>query len=124
MLDFLSYRTGLATKNALWQQDGHELLLERKDTVPIVSYLDVVEPLGSRWIYNNWGYDIMSEVVAIVSGTSWADFLLKRIIEPLKLQETTTPLQPSQPNWPRGYIPDPDCRLTDVGRPVIAEGTV
>lgn len=32
-LDFISHRTGLATKTALWQQDGHELLLSENDTL-------------------------------------------------------------------------------------------
>jgi CubicO group peptidase (beta-lactamase class C family) len=43
-------------------------LLEKKDTVPTVSYLEVIEPLGEKWIYNNWGYDILSHVVESVSG--------------------------------------------------------
>lgn len=89
VLDFLSHRTGLATKNAIWQQDGHELLLEKKDTVPTVSYLEVIEPLGEKWIYNNWGYDILSHVVESVSGQHFADFLSDRILEPLGLNKTT-----------------------------------
>ena len=48
VLDFLSHRTGLATKNALQQQDGHELLVGNKDLLPTVSYLEVIEPLRSK----------------------------------------------------------------------------
>lgn len=124
VLDFLSHRTGLATKNAIWQQNGHELLLEKKDTVPIVSYLEVVEPLGEKWIYNNWGYDILSHVVEAVSGQHFADFLSDRILKPLGLNETTMALHPPAKSWAHGYMPGPSGELTDVGRPVIASGTV
>jgi CubicO group peptidase (beta-lactamase class C family) len=53
LLDFLSHRTGLASKDALWQQDGHELLLGKSDTLPMVTYLEAIQPLGKRWTYNN-----------------------------------------------------------------------
>lgn len=80
LLDFLSHRTGLASKNALWQQDGHELLLEAKDTLPMVTYLEAVEPLGNRWTYNNFGYDVLANLISHASGTSWADFVSTRIL--------------------------------------------
>lgn len=99
ILDFLSHRTGLATKNALWQQDGHELLLEQRDTVPVVSYLEPIEPVGAKWVYNNWGYDIMSDVITAQSGVAWGEFLETRIIKPLGLGETTTRMCPPEENW-------------------------
>ncbi|KAJ8129780.1 hypothetical protein O1611_g3849 [Lasiodiplodia mahajangana] len=124
LLDFLSHRTGLATKNSLWQQDGHELLLAQVDTIPTTSYLETIAPLGSKWIYNNWGYDLLSEVVATVSGSTWGDFVSERILKPLNLTETTTALRPPEENWAHGYMPDPSYKPQDVGRPVIADGTV
>jgi CubicO group peptidase (beta-lactamase class C family) len=124
LLDFLSHRTGLASKNALWQQDGHELLLEAKDTLPMVTYLDTVQPLGKRWTYNNFGYDVLANVITHASGSSWADFLSTRIFEPLGMRETNTALRPPTENWAHGYMPGLDGELTDVGRPFIASGTV
>lgn len=124
VLDFLSHRTGLATKNALWQQDGHELLLGHKDTLPIISYLEVLEPLGEKCIYNNWGYDLLSQVVETVSGQSFSDFVSQRILQPLRLSETTMALRPPAEHWAHGYMPGPSGQITDVGRPVIAAGSV
>lgn len=63
ILDFLAHRTGLATKNALWAQDGNELLFQLDDLNPIMSYLEVVHPLRSTWLYNNWGYNLAAEVI-------------------------------------------------------------
>ncbi|KAK4442855.1 beta-lactamase/transpeptidase-like protein [Podospora aff. communis PSN243] len=82
VLDFLSHRTGLAGENALWEQNGHELLLSENDTLPMVTYLEAFEPLGERWTCNNFGYDIMANVISHASGASWGDFVTKRIIEP------------------------------------------
>ncbi|MCJ1331615.1 hypothetical protein MMC10_008306 [Thelotrema lepadinum] len=124
ILDFLSHRTGLATKNALWQQNGHSLLLDRKDVMPTVSYLEVVEPLGEKWIYNNWNYDVGSEIIQTVSGMSYASFISERIISPLGLNNTYLTSNPPEDEWAHGYMPAPDCQSTDVGRPVIADGTV
>ncbi|KAI1155278.1 beta-lactamase/transpeptidase-like protein [Nemania diffusa] len=124
VLDFLTHRTGLATKNSLWQQDGHELLLAQTDTIPITSYLETIAPLGSRWIYNNWGYDLLSEVVAAKSGSTWGEFVSERLLKPLNLTETTTSLHVPEKNWAHGYMPSPTYELNDVGRPMIGDGTV
>jgi CubicO group peptidase (beta-lactamase class C family) len=124
ILDFLSHRTGLASKNSLWQQDGPELLLEQKDTVAVTSYLEVVEPLRSKWLYNNWGYDLASEIIEKTSGMSWGLFLKERILAPLGLNNTYTSLEPPEENYARGYMAGADGQFTDVGRPVIGNGTV
>lgn len=124
ILDFLSHRSGLATKNALWQQDGPELLLEFKDVMSTVSYLEVIEPLRSKWIYNNWYYDVGAKVIEAVSGISYGSFLSEKILTPLGLNDTFTALHPPEENWAHGYMPGPDGELTDVGRPVVSDGTV
>ncbi len=124
LLDFVSHRTGLASKNALWQQNGQELLLNENDTLPMVTYLEAVHPLGKRWTYNNFGYDVLDNVISRASGSSWGAFVTSRILQPLGLRETTTALRPPEKNWAHGYMPGPDGELADVGRPVIAAGSV
>ncbi|KAK0732043.1 beta-lactamase/transpeptidase-like protein [Lasiosphaeris hirsuta] len=123
LMDFLSHRTGLASKNALWQQDGHELLLGANDTPSMVSYLETVHPLGKQWLYNNFGYDILAHVIKQASGLSWGEFVEERIIKPLKLHDTTTEVPTRRTNYAWGYMPGPTGELTNVGRPVIAAGT-
>lgn len=68
LLDFLSHRTGLASKNALWQQEGPEILLGENDTLPMASYMEAAQPLGEQWTYNNFGYDILANVITHASG--------------------------------------------------------
>lgn len=41
------------------------------------------------------------------------------------MTETTTATRPPEEvNWVHGYMPDPSCEPHDVGKPVIADGTV
>ena len=121
VVDCLSHRVGLATKNALWLQDGHEPLLNREDTMPTASYLEVIEPLGSKWIYNNWMYDIGSEIIEAVSGTSYGEFISEKILVPLGLNSTYSSREIKEENRAHGYMPASDCQLTDVGQPLISE---
>lgn len=124
IMDFLSHRTGLASKNALWQQDGPELLPGQEDTVALSSYLEVVEQFRSRWLYNNWGYDLGAHIIEQVSQMSWGSFLRERILTPLGLDNTHMSVDVPVENYARGYMPDLCGQLTDVGRPMIGEGTV
>lgn len=43
---------------------------------------------GATWSYNNGGYVLLAEIVARLSGTSFADFLRQRIFEPVGMHDT------------------------------------
>ena len=45
-------------------------------------------PVGSKWEYSNSNYLLLAEVVARVSGTSWAKFAAERIFAPLGMTRT------------------------------------
>ncbi|KAJ6022068.1 hypothetical protein N7540_007572 [Penicillium herquei] len=124
VLDLLSHRTGLATKNALWHQDGPELLLDLSDTVAISSYLEVVEPFRSKWLYNNWGYALSAVILEKVAEVSWGSVLQDNIFDPLGMKNTYTAVDVPSENHARGYMSNIKGGLTDVGRPVIGAGTV
>lgn len=128
ILDFMSHRVGLAAKNALWQQNGNELLLGYRDLMSTVSYLEVVEAFCTMWIYSHWNYDIGAEIVERASGTSYAAFLSEKILKPLNLNSTflsgAIPRKLPQGNYAHGYMPLPDHRFTDVGRPMISDVTI
>jgi D-alanyl-D-alanine carboxypeptidase len=50
------------------------------------------EPLdfapGTRWSYNNSGYYLLGAIIEKVSGQTYADFVQKRILSPLKMTHT------------------------------------
>lgn len=43
---------------------------------------------GERWHYNNAGYDILGRIIEVVSGKSRSQFLRKRLLNPLGMQQT------------------------------------
>ena len=92
--------------------------------MPTVSYLEVVEPLGSKWIYSNWNYDVGSEIIEKISGMLYAAFLSEKILKPLDLDSTYLSREVPEANWACGYMPAPDRQFTDVGRPVISDGSL
>jgi len=44
---------------------------------------------GSKWAYCNPGINTLGRIVEVVSGETYADFLKKRIFEPLQMTDTT-----------------------------------
>jgi CubicO group peptidase (beta-lactamase class C family) len=43
---------------------------------------------GAKWLYNNSGFFLLGYIIEKVSGESYADFLRKRIFEPLEMKST------------------------------------
>jgi CubicO group peptidase (beta-lactamase class C family) len=63
-----------------------------------------VLPPGARFHYSNLGFALLGRVVANISGTSYEDYVQRRILDPLGLSRTTfTP----QPPYATGYLVDP-----------------
>src|ERR1043166_8706375 len=46
-------------------------------------------PPGSKWKYSTPGMNTLGRIVEVVSGQSYADFLQKRIFDPLDMRDTT-----------------------------------
>ena len=68
---------------------------------------ELVLPAGERWHYSNLAYALLGEVVARVSGSTFADFVEERFIGPLGLTRTTwRSVEPTA----RGFYVDPYAR--------------
>ena len=48
-------------------------------------------PPGTKWSYSNTGYTLIGMVIDKVTGRSWRDHVRERIINPLRLKETSIP---------------------------------
>mgnify|MGYP003872418851 CR=1 FL=1 len=46
-------------------------------------------PPGSRWQYSNAGINTLGRIVEVVSGLKYADFMQKRLFQPLGMKDTT-----------------------------------
>ena len=86
--DLVTHRGGLGNADGLWTVTDFS-------TEEIVRRVATIEPaysLRSRFIYQNIMYAVAGEVVAAVSGISWADFVRTRIFQPLGMSVTVATL--------------------------------
>lgn len=81
ILDLMSHRTGLASKNMLWLRDYAGVQLPQNETLQMVSYLETVFDFRKQWLYSNWGYAVADQIIQRLSGQSWGTFLADRVLE-------------------------------------------
>ena len=110
--DLLTHRGGLGNADQLWTSTDYttEEIIRRVATIaPAYS-------MRSRFIYQNIMYAVAGEVVAAASGMSWAEFLRRRIFEPLGMNATEATLGAvsGKPN-----VAAPHAEVRDTIRPVV-----
>jgi CubicO group peptidase (beta-lactamase class C family) len=86
--DLLSHRSGLAASTALVMGDQGRLLLKPGDLVRTSNDLKPVAKVGSKFLYNNWGFGLADNIIERVSNQTFGDFLQRRLFGPLGLQRT------------------------------------
>ena len=82
--DLLTHHTGLPGADLLWSGGDYS-------TDEIIRRMRYLKPVGSfRTVYNyqNVQYAMAGEVIRVASGMTWADFVTRRIFEPLGMRET------------------------------------
>lgn len=83
--DLLTHRSGLglgAGDLMIWP-DGSSFTLP--EIIHNMRYLKPVSSFRSKYDYDNLLYIVAGEVVSRISGMTWAEFVQKRIMEPLKM---------------------------------------
>lgn len=89
LIDLLSHQTGLERLDAFWLGAENEVLVAKDLTVAAINQLSPVSPLRTEWMYNNWMYALVGEVMERVMQSSWGAALQTRVLEPLQLRQTT-----------------------------------
>ncbi len=86
--DLLTHRSGLglgAGDLMVWP-DGHNFT--PTDIIQNIQHLKPVSGFRARYDYDNLLYIIAGVVIERVSGQSWADFITKRLLEPIGMNKT------------------------------------
>lgn len=86
--DLLTHRSGMglgAGDLMIWPDGGN---FTRSDVIHNLRYLKQVSPFRAKYDYDNNLYIVAGEVIARVSGTTWEEFVQKRILEPLQMEES------------------------------------
>jgi CubicO group peptidase (beta-lactamase class C family) len=84
------------------QRDPHLTLAE---TAVALAKLPLRFQPGTRWAYSTAGMDLMGRVIEVASGMPFAEFMQKRIFDPLGMSQTTYWPTPEQfARYARSYV--------------------
>jgi CubicO group peptidase (beta-lactamase class C family) len=107
--DLLSHRTGLEPANALFRFTG----FDRAEILRRVRFLEPRSPFRAGMLYSNVLYTVAGEMAARAAGTTWADLIRSRLLEPAGMRSTTVEARPSGPN-----VASPHAVFRGVQKPI------
>ena len=81
----LSHQTGLPRHDGSWV-NNFQLTLQ--EMVHNIRYLEPAYAVSERFHYQNHMYALASLIIEKVSGMPWTEFVSRRILEPLKMEDT------------------------------------
>ncbi len=82
--DLLTHRAGVGNADFLWYEKETTI----DEVLKKIRYAEAAYSMRSGFIYQNIMYAAAGEVIANVSGMPWADFIQRRILDPLEMSAT------------------------------------
>lgn len=82
--DLASHRSGLPRHDLLWYLSP----LPRAELLARLPHLSLSKPIRTQFQYCNFGYMVLGEAIARLSGQSWEDAVVARVFEPLGMQHS------------------------------------
>ena len=88
IIDILSHRSGLATfyGDLLWYETDYD----NQEIIRRMRYLPIKNDFRSEFGYQNNMYMIAGEIVKKITAKTWAEFVNKKIFEPLQMFDSRT----------------------------------
>jgi CubicO group peptidase (beta-lactamase class C family) len=90
--DLVTHRSGLPRHDALWYSSN----FSRADLVRRLRYLEPNKDFRSTYQYNNLMFVTAGYLVGRVAGTTWEEFVRRRILDPLGMKDTNYSVDVSQ----------------------------
>jgi CubicO group peptidase (beta-lactamase class C family) len=104
LTDLLSHRTGYARLDPSWVGANGQFLVTHADFLERVNGLPRAKPLRSDWLYNNWMYALVGEIIGRKgSEGTWEQFMERRVFP--KFGMTRSCIR-------KEYIPDDNITLS------------
>ncbi|KAG0268746.1 hypothetical protein DFQ27_005826 [Actinomortierella ambigua] len=83
-IDLLSHRTGYPLLDWDWYHRPESAL----DLIKLMRYIDPINPLRTKWVYDNAMYGVAGEASARIAGTSWEEFIRDKFLVPLGMKSS------------------------------------
>ena len=91
VLDLLIHRCGLAPVSGGTVWYGSDF--SRQEVIERIRYLKPVSSFRSEYAYQNITYLAAGEIVQVITGQSWDDFVTQRILVPLEMYTSNTSIK-------------------------------
>lgn len=88
LTDLLTHRTGLSPQDSLWLASNNDPYLPRSEAIQILNHASGIEPFRTRFMYNNFAYEILGQVIEKVTGSPFAEVLQRRLLDLLEMHST------------------------------------
>lgn len=109
--DMLSHRSGLEEAGMLWAYTG----MSRKELMSKIRYLKPKIDFRTEWLYNNLIFLSAGEIIPVVAGISWDDFIIQRIFKPLHMTRSNTSARVSVD---LDNVASPHCVIDNKAHPI------
>ncbi|KAJ6021625.1 beta-lactamase/transpeptidase-like protein [Penicillium herquei] len=123
LTDLLTHRTGLASLNPLWLASNTKPYLSKSDAVQILNHAPGIQPFRAGFVYNNFSYEVIGQVIEKVTGSSFATILQDRLLDPLHLSRTYYTGE-TRDNEARPYVALEDGSLVPIAMPLSGENVI
>ena len=81
MRDMLSHRTGISRHDGIWYNTD----FTNKELFDRIKYLEPSIPLRTGLLYNNLMYAASGQIIEILSGKTWEEYVTEKIFGPLEM---------------------------------------
>jgi len=89
LLDLMAHRLGITAGNNLWSQKAAKVLVDKSETAKLVGFLQPLAPFRSSFMYSNWGYGLLGEIMESVSGEDLESLFQHTLFKPLGLKRSS-----------------------------------
>ncbi|KAK0726350.1 beta-lactamase/transpeptidase-like protein [Apiosordaria backusii] len=123
IVDLLSHRTGLSSLDDFWMGVDNVIYLDKSQVLPTFQTLPLSQPFRESLEYNNWGYEIVAQILEKTANRTISDLLHERVFAPLGMSRTSTSWESGDDNEAKCYGILEDLSPVEVARPALGKGT-
>ncbi|KAF5565556.1 beta-lactamase family [Fusarium napiforme] len=122
--DLLSHRTGVARSDALWISRAGNILLPKSESLGTWAAQPVVRDFRSDFLYNNYVYDVVGQIIEMVEQKSLEEIFKERVWEPLGVHRTSMEDLAGNTKAAKAYYALDDAFSYEVPIPTISHKTI
>ena len=119
--DLLSHRTGLPNADFMFGHQYGTFLMPRSENFRLTTFFEAVRPFREKFLYSQWNYGLVTDIVEAVTGTTLGLFIKENILDPLSMRRTTLG-KPDDENVAVGHATRNNGNPCKIGFPDMNDG--